>query len=326
MSRPRVVHLVDDTTAGGVMRVLDHLLSAETLASAADQRLMTVDRGGFGPGRLQAEVIVSHLAVSWRSLPMMALLRLLNPRSRLIHVEHSYTENFVSHCVPRKGRFRRLLRTAYGLFDTVVAVSAAQGAWLERSGAVAAEKLQVIRSCVDLEAFRALAPRSGPVSVFGAIGRLDRQKGFDLLIEAFREVPDREICLRIFGEGPERDRLMRLAGDDDRIRFEGFAANPVDAFAEVDAVVMPSRWEAYGLVATEALAANRLLLVNPIDGLRDHLVNGAISAGSTTGESWTRLIGQVAGEGPAERSSQEGKGLDETSRALDAWAGLFVGA
>ena len=37
----------------------------------------------------------------------------------------------------------------------------------------------------------------------------------------------------------------------------------------VDLVAMPSRWEAYGLVALEARAAARRLVVGDVDGLRD---------------------------------------------------------
>ncbi|SIN77445.1 glycosyltransferase family 4 protein [Vannielia litorea] len=318
MTRLRVLHLVDDTTAGGVMRVIDHLLTAPELAAQADHELRTVARGGIGPGRLKADVIVSHLAVSWRALPMLALLRLCNPRARLIHVEHSYTEAFVAECVPRKGRFTRLLRTAYRLFDTVVAVSAAQGAWLARIGAVRTGALRVIRSTVDTAPFRALPRPAGPVRVFGAIGRLDRQKGFDTLIAAFRQVEREDIALHIYGEGPEKAALEALAGADPRIRFMGFAANPAEAFAAVDCVAMPSRWEAYGLVALEALAAGRSLLVNPVDGLQDHVATGAVAARAPSAEAWAALITCTA-------ESREARPDAPMPTSLPLWQALIAG-
>ncbi|MFG6661001.1 glycosyltransferase [Sulfitobacter sp. 915] len=45
---------------------------------------------------------------------------------------------------------------------------------------------------------------------------------------------------------------------------------------------LPSRWEAYGLVAIEALAAKRPLLVSGIDGLQNHIQKGdqAVKPGS----------------------------------------------
>ncbi|GAA6200268.1 glycosyltransferase [Aquicoccus sp. SU-CL01552] len=294
MSRPRVVHLVDDTTAGGVMRVLDHILTAPEMGEMAQHDLVQVTRGRMSLKRIEADVIVSHLAVSWRALPMLAALRARHPRTPLVHVEHSYTQGFTAANVRRKRRFATLLRLSYRLFDRVVAVSRAQGDWLIRSGAVPAASLRVIRSCVDLSAFRALDPTKGRPRVIGAIGRLDRQKGFDTLIRAFRHLPDPDLSLHVHGEGPERDRLCALAGDDPRIRFMGFATDPVAAMQSVDVVAMPSKWEAYGLVAIEALCAKRCLLINPVDGLTDHIPHGAQAVDDTSEGAWqtalTRLL------------------------------------
>ena len=290
MTRLRVLHLVDDTTAGGVIRVLDHILTAPALAEQADHSLRCVKRGSLLSARLDADVIVSHLAISWRALPMLVALRLMHPRTPLIHVEHSYTDHFTRHNVTRKGRFATLLRTAYALFNHVVAVSHAQGAWLVGTGAVKPAALSVIQSCVDLSAFRALAAPAGPVRVIGAIGRLDDQKGFDILVRAFRRTTNPDIALHIYGEGAQESSLRALAEDDPRIRFKGFAPDPVAAMAAVDAVAMPSRWEAYGLVAIEALAAQRPLLVNGIDGLTDHIPNGAREVAVQDLRSWQEAL------------------------------------
>jgi D-inositol-3-phosphate glycosyltransferase len=293
MTLPRVVHLVDDTTAGGVMRVLDHILTAPEMAQFAQHSLLRVARGHVLQHRLSADIIVSHLAVSWRALPMLAALRACHPRTAIVHVEHSYTKGFVAANVTHKRRFSALLRIAYGLFNRVVAVSRAQGQWLIESGAVQASALCIIPSCVDLSAFRALAPVRGPIRVIGAIGRLDRQKGFDTLIAAFRQTRCPDVALHIYGEGPEKAALRNLAGNDARIRFSGFAPEPVAAMAKVDAVAMPSNWEAYGLVAIEALAAGRSLLVNDIDGLVDHVPHGARTVANNSVAAWNLALEQV---------------------------------
>jgi len=291
MMRPRVLHLVDDTTAGGVMRVLDHITTAPELAKEADHRLRTISRKRWLPERFKADVIVSNLAISWRALPMLIAMRLMHPKTKLIHVEHSYTEQFVERNVTHKKRFATLLRCAYALFDKVVAVSHGQADWLKKSGAVKPYALSVIQSCVDLSSFRNVSPPSTPMRVIGAIGRLDEQKGFDLLIRAFQKTTDPQIALRVYGEGAEEANLRRLANGDPRIEFKGFAPDPVAAIASVDIVAMPSRWEAYGLVAIEALAAKRHLLVNEIDGLQDHLENGAQAVKPNSGiAGWQHAI------------------------------------
>lgn len=296
MTRPTVLHLIDDTTAGGVTRVVDHIVTSPELAKGADHRLQVLNAGRDWLGHRHADVIVSHLSVNWRNLPRFVALRLCNPRARLIHVEHSYTENFVRLNVRRKRRFNLLLRLAYRLFDRVAAVSHAQGEWLFRMGAVPARKLAFIRSFVDLSAFDALPPVGGSVRVIGALGRLEAQKGFDEIVSAFRKSGRSDLELHIYGTGSEEEKLRALAGHDPRIKFKGFAKDPVAAMAKVDAVVMPSRWEAYGLVAIEALAARRLIFVNDIDGLQDHLSLGAQVVPAETPGAWQRVFDNMPRE------------------------------
>ena len=295
MRRTKVLHLIDDTTAGGVTRVVDHITGCRDLARFSDHAV-TVDRGGWWSLRASGrDVIVSHLSVNWRNLPRLLALRLLNPTTRLIHVEHSYTEAFVRLNVAHKARFRLLLWLGYRLFDRVAAVSEGQQAWLKRIAQLGPDRLFLLRSHVDLSSFSALTFRAAPPRVIGAIGRLEPQKGFDRIIKAVRSCTRGDLELHIYGTGAEEEALKALAAEDPRIRFHGFAADPVAALRDVDAVVMPSRWEAYGLVACEALAAGRPLFVSDIDGLRDHLRWGAVAVTGATPNVWRDLLEELPG-------------------------------
>jgi D-inositol-3-phosphate glycosyltransferase len=290
VKQTKIVHLIDDTTAGGVMRVLAHIKSAPALSRNATHELRCVSRDSRWIGQIKADIIVSHLAISWRALPMLTALRLSHPTTALVHVEHSYTCGFGKHNVNHPRRFSALLRVSYQLFNKLVVVSHAQGAWLVHTRAVPKRKLVVIQSCVDLSAFRKISPPRNRVRVIGVIGRLDCQKGFDTFIRAFRQTINPGLSLHIYGEGPEEPALRELAGTDERIKFMGWAKNPVHAIASVDAVVMPSLWESYGLVAIEALAAGRQLVVSGIDGLSDHVAYGAHIAETPTVEGWQMEI------------------------------------
>jgi len=285
-AKPRVVHLIDDTTAGGVMRVLDHLTSSPALAEHASHKMLRVTRGQISLRRIRADVIVSHLSISWRTLPSLIALRARRPFAKIVHVEHSYTAAFVTHNVARTGRFYTLLRRAFSLFDRVVAVSNGQANWLGKQELVPEAKLRVIQSYIDLQSFEDIPDRSGPIRTFGAIGRFDRQKGFDTLIKAFRKTTDPDLRLYLFGEGEEETTLRTLAKGDARIQFKGFVSDPLEAYRMVDAVVMLSRWEAYGLVAIEALSAGRVLICSACDGLQDHAAFGAHILGDNTIENW----------------------------------------
>lgn len=93
-----------------------------------------------------------------------------------------------------------------------------------------------------------------------AVGRLTDQKGFDLLISAFAAVAGRhpEWRLRIWGDGPQRQALERQVhelGLTDRVELPGVSASPGSWIETADAFVLSSRYEGWGLVLGEAMAA-----------------------------------------------------------------------
>ncbi|MGC0223820.1 glycosyltransferase [Pseudooceanicola nitratireducens] len=291
----KIAHLIDDTTAGGVTRYLDFLRQDPRLGRQADHQVIEVKRNRPGGVPADADIIVSHLAVSWAGLPGMIALRARHAGTPMVHVEHSYSEGFAALNVTSRARFQCLLRSTYSLFDRVVAVSDAQAGWLARSGLARVDTLDVIPPMVDLTALEDIAAPEGPVRQIAAIGRLDRQKGFDMLIRAFRLVEDPDLTLTFFGDGDARDDLLALAEGDSRIRFAGFAVNPAAAYAGSDLVVMPSRWEPYGLVAAEANVAGRRVLMSCVDGLQDQAPRGNPIVGEPTVAAWADALTRIAG-------------------------------
>ncbi|AHM05433.1 hypothetical protein roselon_03170 [Roseibacterium elongatum DSM 19469] len=321
----RIVHLVDDTTAGGVMRVLHHICSCPRMARLGAHRVVSLSRGRATPLALEADILVSHLSISWRRLPALIQLRATHAHVPMVHVEHSYTEAFMAQNVFRRARFLTLLSTAYALFDRVVAVSAAQGHWLRGRGLVSPDDLCVIPSTVDLAPFLALPLPAGRPRVVGAIGRLEPQKGFDTLIPAFRACADRTLELHIYGDGNDRKALEALAAGDPRIRFRGWA-DPATAMAQVDAVAMPSRWEAYGLVALEARAAGRPLLAARVDGLHDHLAQGAIAVDGDGPMAWAEALNRLQETRHAiDLTARRDAARVEQARFASGW-GALIGA
>ncbi|TNB46722.1 glycosyltransferase family 4 protein [Martelella lutilitoris] len=288
-----IYHLIDDAGFGGVNRMLDHLIRA--LGHDAERHeVVRIKRGQFSPPRLEnASHIVSHLSVCWKNMPLMTALRARYAETPLIHVEHSYSERFVAARVENRDRFETLLSAAYALFDRIVAVSAQQGRWLGRKF-VGADRLAVIEPCVELDDFHAVPDRiAGRKTVIGAIGRFDTQKGFDILIEGLRKSDRQDIELHLYGKGDEEKRLRKLAGNDPRIVFQGYAESPAAAMASCDVIAMPSRYEPYGLVALEAMAAGRPVIASRADGLAGHIANGAAGVGDNTPDGWAKFFNEL---------------------------------
>jgi glycosyltransferase involved in cell wall biosynthesis len=118
-----------------------------------------------------------------------------------------------------------------------------------------------------------------------AVGRRVPQKGLDVLLEAM----------------PAGARL-RLAGEGDRVSGAGiedlgFRADVLELMALADVVVVPSRWEGFGLVALEAMAVGAPVIASAVDGLRD-LVGDAgllVPAGDVVAsrEAISRVLGDA---------------------------------
>jgi glycosyltransferase involved in cell wall biosynthesis len=92
-----------------------------------------------------------------------------------------------------------------------------------------------------------------------AVGRLDVQKGFDLLLESFAQLLSRYPTwdLVILGEGSQRtalaDQLIRL-GLQGRAKLPGLAGNIGDWYSRADLYVMSSRFEGFPNTLAEAMA------------------------------------------------------------------------
>lgn len=326
MFQPHVLHLVDDASPGGVTRVLNHMETCPHFTSFARHRVAMVPRGRLrAPDLTAADLVVSHLSLGWRTLPAIAALRLAARTRPLIHVEHSYSAGFEAAKVPSRLRFHTMLRLGFGLFSHVIAVSDGQAAWMRQARLVSDARLSAIPSTVNLDAFAALAPVTGTPRVIGAMGRFDAQKGFDILIRALRTRPDLPLQLRLIGDGPEAPTLKALAEGDPRIRFTGFVPNPAAAMAGVDAIAMPSRWEPYGLVALEARAAGRRLLAAPVDGLTDHIRDGALAVTPNTPDGWARALEALASRDISQKVKRaRATALCADRRFADAWHDLIA--
>ncbi len=113
-----------------------------------------------------------------------------------------------------------------------------------------------------------------------AVGRLGRMKGFDLLIDAFsRADVDGSIRLVIVGDGPERESLVssaERAGLGERVVFTGAMTTQsvANAMSGAIAVVVPSRAEAFGIVALEAWRAGVPVVMTSRGGATDFMTDG----------------------------------------------------
>jgi starch synthase (maltosyl-transferring) len=109
-----------------------------------------------------------------------------------------------------------------------------------------------------------------------AIGRLDRQKGFDWLLQDSNRLLESlpGFRLAIVGEGPERARLdarIHAAGLADRVELPGWQDDIARRFHEATLVLIPSRWEGMPNVLLEAMASGRAVVATRVEGVEELL-------------------------------------------------------
>jgi glycosyltransferase involved in cell wall biosynthesis len=91
------------------------------------------------------------------------------------------------------------------------------------------------------------------------VGRLGKEKGYDLLIRAFAMAKAAQAGWRlvILGEGPERSNLERLAGNlgiGDAVLMPGIVQEPTEWMRQAAFFVLPSRYEGFPNALLEAMA------------------------------------------------------------------------
>ncbi len=150
----------------------------------------------------------------------------------------------------------------------------------------------------DAERFRLLLGVASDTLVLGVFGRLHRKKGFDTLIPALARCARRDLLLVVAGADEdgyraEVERMVRQAGLAPRVRFLGLLKGQdlADAFAGIDALLLPSHHENFGNVVVEATAHGTPVIISDKVALRDWVLEK--DAGIVLPlepEAWTRAI------------------------------------
>jgi glycosyltransferase involved in cell wall biosynthesis len=150
---------------------------------------------------------------------------------------------------------------------------------------VPAERLVVIPNAVRATAFSPASPAQrgaaraaygldydGPLVLY--LGALSPEKRVDLAIRAVAQVDG--MALAVFGDGPERDRLVAMAGGrvTGQVYFRGRTDTPQEAFAAADVVLISSDTEGQPAVAIEAGLAGLPVVATSVGGLASVVADG----------------------------------------------------
>lgn len=129
----------------------------------------------------------------------------------------------------------------------------------------------MVNNPVDLEFFKIeRKAQAYPVKRLLSVGRLEDQKGFDILIEAISLVQT-ELELEIVGEGTEFEKLHQLAnqlGVSKKVIFTGSGSRQTvtEKMQGCELYILSSRHETFGIVLIEAMACGKPVVATRCGG------------------------------------------------------------
>jgi glycosyltransferase involved in cell wall biosynthesis len=301
----RVLHVIDHLGYGGapfvvkniVERVPADRIESTVCALRANPRSIPINAPmvslhcrKYNPAAVRAiarlarerhiDIIHAHL----QKAIISSLLAISLCPSRLIVHEHGPIFRGGTGCI-----YRRLLWLLAPRADAIVANSQATRSAIQKTLGGREVPVMVVHNFIDLGQFdparhdRQTARQSLGLEadefVVGFVGRLDRAKGPDLLVDAAAILRDDDCLCRFFivGDGPEKKRLerrIRNRGLDRLVMLAGLREDPAAVMRAFDAAVVPSRREAFGIAALELMRMKVPVIVSPVGGLPELVRQG----------------------------------------------------
>lgn len=132
----------------------------------------------------------------------------------------------------------------------------------------------LIPNGVNIERFRPLQGRSkGKTMKILYVGRLDYQKGIDVLLKSLDLIDADEefklnVLIEICGTGPLSEHVSMISSQNSLVNYLGYVSDDelINLYQQADLFIMPSRVETFGLVALEAMASGLPIIATDIPG------------------------------------------------------------
>lgn len=309
----KICHILDELTIGGLEKTVIQIVSGLTgythevwclknkgiLAGGLEKKGVRVKAFGLS-GRIRPSDIfniaghmrkecfdIAHCHGHYPSVTGRAAAILAGVPVRIVHAQNLY------YWIKLKDRVR-LKALSYFTRD-IIAVSEAVKKSLVGFVGISPRRITVVyNSSPDMAAMALVERREARARlgigaddfVVGAVGRLDKEKGYHILVDAIGRL-DRGVRLVIVGEGPQRDELeMFIAsrGLKGPVILTGARHDVADILSAIDCFVQPSVYtEGLPLVLAEAASASLPLIATDVGGnpeiVRDHSNGFVIETG-----------------------------------------------
>ncbi|MFN3076184.1 MAG: glycosyltransferase family 4 protein [Alphaproteobacteria bacterium] len=361
-SPPRLTLVVSSLGAGGAERVLTALANAwagkglaVTILTLDDGQpsfyslhpsLVRHSLGVLGASRSRVGAVVANLRRVWRlrqaireSRPdaVLSFMDQTNVLTVLACLGLGLTVVVSEHTDPAvrfNGRlWHALTGLTYPLATAVVALTETAAAYLRTH---TGRDVVSIPNPVTVTIPTAEEGTGGPPSqILAAMGRFSREKGFDILLEAFAIVAPRhpDWTLILLGDGPERRHLeadIDRLGLRERVRLPGQVSQPAGILRRSGLFVCPSRVEGFGMALCEAMACGLPVIATDTDGPKAivrHGENGLLVPGENPGAMARALDEMMSDPALRNRLGQQATEIADRfslERILPQWESLLL--
>lgn len=219
---------------------------------------------------------IVHLHSTFAGAVVRACYLFRERRPKIIYCAHGWaftmSRNNMQHYI-----YALIERTLAKATDVIINISHSEHLAAIKAG-IPPNKMVVVHNGVDpkpiLPNMTVHMDRSKLNLLF--VGRLDRQKGLDLLIKAMSDLQAHPVHLHVVGDHivdtNRRGQISRASN----ITYYGWRPRAeLAAYIEAaDATIMPSRWEGFGLVAIETMRCGRPVLASDVGGLSELVIDG----------------------------------------------------
>ena len=256
----------------------------------------------------------------------------------IISTEHELVERH--HPLTRLGSV-----LTYPINNATIAVSQAVARSLLRYKTTRPGTIHVVYNAIDLDALEnvqtdpEMVKRSLGIDerrlVVGNVAHIRPQKGHQYLVEAARLVLDQwpEVSFVIVGRERKKDDLIRLEelaqhlGIRDRIIFTGFRQDTLQVMNAFDVFVLPSIWEAFGIVLLEAMGLRKPVVATHVDGIPEVInegIDGFLVAPYDSKQLARRILDLLRDDALRNRMGQKGRqkvldkfGIEQSVKAVE---------
>ncbi len=278
----RILHIAQ-STAGGIASYFEEIADYQTAAYGRDNvawvvpkgaahlprvdpgQLITFDSAARSPAALldftrtvmnaidERDPHLVHLHSTYAGALIRARLALRNKRPRIIYCPHGWS--FAMEVSKAKRLGYAAVERALARMTDLLHVNSRTEFDLAVEYGISADRMKVLANGISWTPQSVDEVKDGPLRI-GFFGRHDRQKGIDILLEAIQRIQRDDIIFEIVGDGILSSGA-RPRKSLPNVNFHGWLERDatLNLMERMDAVIMPSRWDAAPIVAIEALRA-----------------------------------------------------------------------